>query len=195
MAKKQTPKGPVKADLTFSNDYGKDNDGTHDVKITKTIAGNQAVKSQNFHFQVKVTAKDGAAEKYLVKYSKNGKTETTDMLQSGVQKEYEMTNEGYVLVYGLSEGDVVDVKEKEANSDGYTTTIQANTTQFGSNLIKNEATGTLQTSVKKDGAIIGYLNEKNGVIPTGVMATAGPSLILVLAATGLGVAFFRKKAE
>lgn len=74
-----------------------------------------------------------------------------------------MTNEGYVLVYGLSEGDVVDVKEKEANSDGYTTTIQANTTQFGSNLIKNEATGTLQTSVKKDGAIIGYLNEKNGV--------------------------------
>ena len=130
-----------------------------------------------------------------MKYSKDGKTETTDMLQSGVQKEYEMTNEGYVLVYGLSEGDVVDVKEKEANSDGYTTTIQANTTQFGSNLIKNEATGTLQTSVKKDGAIIGYLNEKNGVIPTGVMATAGPSLILVLAATGLGVAFFRKKAE
>ena len=195
VAKKQTPKGPVKADLTFSNDYGKDNDGTHDVKITKTIAGNQAVKSQNFHFQVKVTAKDGAAEKYLVKYSKDGKTETTDMLQSGVQKEYEMTNEGYVLVYGLSEGDVVDVKEKEANSDGYTTTIQANTTQFGSNLIKNEATGTLQTSVKKDGAIIGYLNEKNGVIPTGVMTTAGPSLILVLAATGLGVAFFRKKAE
>ena len=153
------------------------------------------MKSQNVHFQVKVTAKDGAAEKYLVKYSKDGKTETTDALQSGVQKEYEMTNEGYVLVYGLSEGDAVDVKEKEANSDGYTTTIQANTTQFGSNLTKNEATGTLQTSVKKDGAIIGYLNEKNGVIPTGVMATAGPSLILVLAATGLGVAFFRKKAE
>ena len=195
VAKKQTPTGPVKADLTFSNDYGKDNDGTHDVKITKTIQGNQAVKSQNFHFQVEVTAKDGASEKYLVKYSKDGITETTDTLESGAQKEYVMTNKGYVLIYGLSEGDVVDAKEIEANGDGYTTTIEANAAQFGANLTKNAATGTIQTSVKKDGAIIGYLNEKTGVIPTGVMATAGPSLILVLAATGLGIAFFRKKAE
>ena len=54
----------TKADLIFTNDYGKDDDTTHDINIIKKVTGNMGETNKDFVFRVKV--KGTAGEWYKV---------------------------------------------------------------------------------------------------------------------------------
>lgn len=90
---------------------------------------------------------------------------------------------GSITIYGLTESDKYTVTETDANKDGYTTTIDGETT----------ATGTKTGTTKEDGTVVQYVNEKDAAVVTGVAKKYTPYVLLVGAAGAFGSVFFRRK--
>lgn len=175
--------------LTFTNDYGKDNDGTHDLTIRKLVAGNQGNKTHPFSFTVKI---DGAAgEKYKVAYG-----DETDVIASGETKEFTLAHDATFVIYGLSESDTYTITEKNNDGDltGYETTVSkqnviSSSADSGEGVL--EQTGT----VNADEATVNYTNTKNVTTPTGIAMTFAPYALMVVFAGVFAVMFLRKKRE
>lgn len=176
-------KNGAKTGLAFTNDYGKDNDGTHDLKVTKTIQGNQAVIDQKFDFTVQINGTAGEWYKVVVKENSNTAGTESKIVSGAEAVTYQITNGGSIEIYGLSDDDTYTVVETAANEDGYTTTIDSSATKDG------KATGV----VTKDGTVISYVNEKNAVTPTGVIMTIAPYVLIVAVAGVLAVLFLRRR--
>ncbi len=172
-----------KTDLAFTNDYGKDNDGTHDLKVTKTIQGNQAVIDQKFDFTVQINGTAGEWYKVVVKENSTAAGTESKIVSGAEAVTYQITNGGSIQIYGLSDDDTYTVVETAANEDGYTTTIGGSATKDG------KATGV----VTEDSTVISYVNEKNAVTPTGVIMTVAPYVLIVAVAGVLAVLFLRRR--
>lgn len=181
-------KGTTKADLVFTNDYGKTNDTTHDVTITKKVKGEFANFSDTFSFKISVTGVTG--EKYKIVYSKTGAA--ADATEISVVSGGDTTiagigNKGYVRIYGLTNNDQYTVEELEANTNGYvTTTSETGSVQTGK--IENK-------KVTADGTQATIFNTQNAVSPTGVAMTVAPYILMVAVAGIFAILFFRRRHE
>lgn len=178
-------KNGAKVALDFTNDYGagENNDSTHDVTIKKSIEGDQADLNATFTFTVAVNGATG--EKYKVVVTKDGVTTTTSV-ESG--KSIDVTGIGHndtITIYGLTEGDTYTVTEKEANEDGYVTTVDNST----------EKTGEVTGSATADKTEHTVHNTKNAVTPTGIVMSIAPYILLVALAGVLAVLFLRRRRE
>lgn len=189
-------------EIVFNNNYGgKDHeDEITSLKVKKEIEGNQAEKDDTFTVSIKVTDEDASGEKYrVVKYGADGNTialpEGEDNLISGTPGSYTLTDDEYIMVYGLSENDEYTVKEVQANEDGYTTKY-----------FSDEAKGTgTEMEVNKDGEVGGKANKSDKVViienrreattPTGIVTTFAPYVLMLGAAGAAGGMFLRKKKE
>ena len=120
-----------KGDLEFINDYGAENDTTHDVTIKKTITGNQGVKNKSFEFKVAVNGGQGELYKVVVKKNANAQALTEYITSNEAETSYQISDTGSITIYGLTESDKYTVTETDANKDGYTTTIDGETTATG----------------------------------------------------------------
>ena len=172
-----------KGDLEFINDYGAENDTTHDVTIKKTITGNQGVKNKSFEFKVAVNGGQGELYKVVVKKNANAQALTEYITSNEAETSYQISDTGSITIYGLTESDKYTVTETDANKDGYTTTIDGETT----------ATGTKTGTTKEDGTVVQYVNEKDAAVVTGVANKYTPYVLLVGAAGAFGSVFFRRK--
>ena len=171
-----------KGDLEFINDYGAENDTTHDVTIKKTITGNQGVKNKSFEFKVAVNGGQGELYKVVVKKNANAQALTEYITSNEAETSYQISDTGSITIYGLTESDKYTVTETDANKDGYTTTIDGETT----------ATGTKTGTTKEDGTVVQYVNEKDAAVVTGVAKKYTPYVLLVGAAGAFGSVFFRR---
>ena len=172
----------AKADLAFTNDYGKTNDTTHDVTVTKKVEGSLANMSDTFSFDVKV---DGASgEAYKVVYT-NGEAEHTTVVTSGSTTTVSgIGDKDTITIYGLSANDTYTVTEKDGVSRGYTVTDSV-----------GENDGVVSGKVPADGTAATITNTKNGSAPTGIVMNVAPyALLVVVAAAGCFV-FLRKRRE
>lgn len=172
-------KGETKCDLVFTNDYGKTCDTTHDVIITKKIAGNAAYNQDKFDFAVSVDGAEGEWYQVIVKESADSE-ETEYHLVSGADPvTYAIGDGGSIHIYGLSASDVYTVNEADYSGDGYVTT-------------NGENSGTLT----QDGTSITVTNTKNNTVPTGVARMVTPFAAMVAAALcGLFFLFKRRSRE
>ncbi len=190
-----TEEGTKIADIT--NDYGKNNDTTHDLTITKAITGNAGELTKNFTFVITVTP-DEANEQFEV-YDETGGTST--LLETLGGDDYtvtysNMTNASKLHIYGLTEGDKITVQESEAGANGYTTTY--NITSTGN--INTTLSGTLESAndlatvyADADNAVITVTNHRDNVTPTGVAMDVAPYALMLALAGGAAVTFFRKR--
>ena len=169
-----------KTDLAFTNDYGKDNNTTHDVTITKNITGTMADLRDKFTFTVKVTGADG--EQYKVETTGSTTNENV-YLTSGKSETFTLGNGDTIHIYGLSENDTYEVTEDAANQNGYTTTINKDKTDDG------KISGMLTT----DGTQITYENNKAGEIATGIIMNIAPYIVLVAFAAVAALFFLRRR--
>ena len=181
-------KGTTKADLIFTNDYGKTNNTTHDVTITKNIKGEFANLSDTFSFKISVTGATG--EKYKIVYSKTGaaadETEIS-VVSGGDTTIVGIGNKGYLRIYGLTNNDQYTVEELEANTNGYvTTTSETGSVQTGK--IENK-------KVTADGTQATIFNTKNAVSPTGVAMTVAPYILMIAVAGIFAILFLRRRHE
>lgn len=175
--------------LTFTNDYGKDNDGTHDLTIKKLVAGNQGDKTHPFSFSVRI---DGAAgEKYKFVYG-----DTTGVIASEETKEFTLAHDDTFVIYGLSENDAYTITEKDNEGDltGYVTTVSRNDV-ISESAMGGEGVLEQIGTVSADAATVDYTNSKNVTTPTGIAMTFAPYAVMVVFAGVFAVMFLRKKRE
>lgn len=178
----------AKSDLTFTNDYGKNNNGTHDVKVTKVIAGTLGDKEHDtFSFTVKVNGAEG--EVYKVVYT-NDAVEHTTYVVSGDDNAITVPGVGdqdYIQIFGLSENDTYTVTENDVTNgktnDGYTVTDSD----------KSTAAGTVSGKVTVDGTTATITNTKDASTPTGIMMDIAPYAVLVVIAAAGCFIFLRKR--
>lgn len=162
-----------KSDFSFTNTYN-----TNNVTVKKVITGNQANLSGEWEFEITVSGQAG--EKFAT--SKEGV-----VLETGVPATIKLGNNQTITIYGLSASDTYTVKEVEANTDGYVTTING------------EATDNGKTSGNAAAADVSieYKNEKNIATPGGVIMTIAPYALMVVLAGAFAVVFLtrRNRAE
>lgn len=172
-----TPVAPGKADLIFTNDYGKDNDGTHDLTIKKLVTGNMREENKEFQFDVTV---NGAPDEYYQVYVKVNGTARVDevKLKSGEKQTFTISHTGTIQIYGLSEEDECTVTEHDYSNAGYTTSY--------SGIHENR-------TITADGTILEVTNTRNAPSPTGVALSVAPYALMVALAGGLAFFFRRRK--
>lgn len=192
----------TKADIIFKNNYGKDttnpdpdpdpnpdpdpDDSTHDITITKVIAGNMAKLDDTF--KVDVTVNGAANEKYLVEVG-----DTKSLMTSGTAQTFDVTNNTTIKVHGLTNSDQVTIKEKD-NSDGYVATYSSKVGETTKNDY-TAAAGISGLEVTADGSTATITNTKNTSTPTGIILTYAPYILMIALAGAMAFFFLRRRNE
>lgn len=170
-----------KKDLVFTNDYGKDNNGTHDVIVTKNLEGNLANMSDTFSFDVSVAGNEG--EVYKVVYTQNKASATTFVTSGDTITLSGIGDEDTIHIYGLSANDTYTVTEKDGTTKGYTVTDSDS----------ESADGTVSGKVTVDGTTATITNTKSASTPTGIVMDVAPYVLLVVVAAAGCLVFLRKR--
>ena len=176
-----TLNGEKQSNIVFTNDYGKDNDTTHDVTVNKIVTGSFANMSDTFSFDVSVSGTAGEA--YKVVYTNGGDVQDATFVTSGDTITVDgIGDDDTITIYGLASDDTYTVKEKDAKGYEVTDTVGAND-------------GEVSGKVTTDGATATITNTKDGSAPTGIVMDIAPyALLVVVAAAGCFV-FMRKRRE
>ncbi len=189
VASVKTIKGEtVKTDLGFENNYGAEgNDSTHDIVIKKIITGNQAKKDDTF--TVTVTVNGASGEMYKVVFNEGKAGERTESITSGTPKDFTVTNDTTIHIYGLTEGDTVTVVEQD-NTLGYSASYSVVKDKNGT--ATTTKTINQGVNVTSDESKAEVTNTKSITSPTGIVMNYGPYMLMV-AFAGLMAAFFLRK--
>lgn len=169
----------AKAALTFTNDYGKTNDTTHDVTVEKVVTGDMANMSDTFTFSVSV--KGDAGEVYKVVYTQNS-----------VQKIDFVTSDDTITLDGIGNGDTIHIYGLSA-TDTYTVTETDNQGYTVSDDDTDSAAGTVDGTVAADNSQHTITNTKDAATPTGIIMSVAPYALLVVLAAGACVVFLRRR--
>lgn len=181
----------AKSDLTFTNDYGKVNDTTHDVTVTKTVAGNQGdQKNDEFNFNVDVNGANGEAYKVVVDYDSTttnaDKDQTLAITSNADPVTVTIKHNGKITIYGLSATDTYTIEETTgADEAGYTV----------DNNKSNDKTGKVTGQTTSDGESYIVTNTKTATTPTGIVMNVAPYVLLVVVAAAGCFVFLRKRRE
>lgn len=165
-------KGEQVKNGAFVNNYD-----TYTLKVGKHIAGTAANLGAKFHITVKITGATGE------KYTTNKDVELEANSETGYT--FELGQDEYVEIYGLSKGDSYIVTEEESGKDGYETSGEVT------------AAKTMESSMKNGVATVTVNNVKDAASPTGVIMTIAPYALMVVLAGAFAVVFLsrRNRAE
>ncbi|MGP1505744.1 MAG: DUF7601 domain-containing protein [Eggerthia catenaformis] len=155
----------------FTNTYKRGIDGVNELTVKKSVKGNIADYSKKFKFTIRIDGAEG--EMYAIYQGNEKKGE----VQSKSSTTFELADNESFTITGLSKSDKYTITEDDYSSDGYTTTDRVNT-------------GTVVNQNKE----IIVINEKNSDIPTGIIMTYLP-YILLAAAAGVIFAVFNKRRD
>lgn len=189
----------------WTNDYGKDNELIHSVTVTKSVLGSQGNKSKPFKFTVSVTSAQGKNERYKVGYKVKDSDATEQVTyvdnftntakDAKTTVDIEISDTGYIKIYGLSKDDTYKVEEADYSDDGYVTTVDAGTD------VNRVVTGTIGTGVEEGKPLADksatVKNTKNTATPGGVIMTIAPYALMLVVAGAFAVVFLsrRNRAE
>lgn len=155
-------------DTEDTTDDGTNTYTTNPVKVTKKIAGTGADMAKEFEFTIIVTGAEG--ETYLT-------SDPNVKLTTGVATTVKLGHEKSIEVYGLSPADKYEISEKAEN---YT---QSNS--------GDPLTGAIGTEAKD----ITVTNTLDANVPTGVIETIAPFAVMIIAALGFALVYFRKRQD
>ena len=173
-------------DSCFINDYGEENDTTHDLTITKKVTGTMGDHNKEFTFNVKVTGATGECYYVLVKED-SSTTAVASKITSGTAAAYKIKDTGSIQIYGLTESDNVNVTEADPG-DGYTVTSSTTATKL------TASGATVSGNVVADATTATVTNDK-GSTPTGLVFNYGPYVLMIALAGAMAFFFLRKRNE
>lgn len=163
-----------------------------DLKITKTITGNQANLSDTFTFTINV----GSTSNTSVRYTTTGVTNNVenqavttgqDITISGV------TNNSTITLTGLTANDTVKVTESDAKDGGYKANVTGGLTLNGADVDSGAATGT--ATVTAGISDIEWENSRTADIPTGLIENIAPFVLAIAAAGIVFFVYFKRDKE
>ena len=173
---------------------------TGSLTFNKTVTGNQGSHDQYFKFSISIPANTGAkftvtgqdkapvanaATTYTVDEMTTANN-IDDLTSTGttITHDFYLQHGNSVVISGIPVGTEYTITETAA--DGYTTTIKVD------GETADAATGT----VKEGGSNVEFTNNKEGVIPTGVILDSAPFILIIgLAAAALIFTAARKKVR
>ena len=170
---------------------------TFPLTFRKEVTGNQASRDKYFEFTVKLNnVADGT--KYTVDITNaeaspvaNSATTYSSMANP---TELTATANGVEQTFYLQHGQEITIKGI-GNGTGYTVTEKAEDYTSSTALAKEGFTDATEGTVSKE-IKTGYLNTKNGVIPTGVILDSAPFILIIgLAAAALIFTAARKRVR
>lgn len=162
---------------------------TTSLTVKKIVTGNAGDRDHEFEFTLELIPNAEFKEGKTVTFTKKGKDQTeTDVVATiGKETKFTLKNGESLTLDKLPIG--ISYKVNETKVDGYTTTAQL-----------QEATKTateykLDAERKSDDTadIITVTNNKEGIIPTGVVNTIAPFAALAIVAIGGSLYFVKRK--
>lgn len=202
------PEGTTKSDK-YINVYE-----TYDLTAGKQVTGNQGSKDKYFKFTIKVEGdeikKNNLYTVETVGYDTNPSTTASttyttltqpvdedgtatnglqvkgSSLKAGV--EVYLKHNQYIKIDGLPKGATYTVTEE---AEDYTSTgsSTSKTVSYGSISATNDTTGTINAD-----RVTGFVNDKGGIIPTGILLSATPWIIIGVVVVA-GIAFFAVRSK
>ena len=177
----------------------KEDDTTHDVVIKKKVVNPFTQNNGSFKFKVKVTSQNSSNE-WFKTATVNGTTEEiVAPIKPGQDREFVVTNDKGIHIWGLTEHDLIEVTEEDGET--YTMTVAA-VKDKESYITLNPIAQTspvnpyyTNLNVLKDDAAVDITNTKKGVTPTGIVMNVAPYAMMLAVAGGLGVVFVNRKKE
>ena len=171
------------------------NDTTHDVTVKKRIKGGFANTSRSFNFAVTVESQDSKNERYKVEVlDKNGAVTETTFVDDRQGKNFSVSQDSGLRIYGLTKNDLVKVHETDGDDYVMTVSPEKDNT-FIKNIVKPNNNFKTQFNVVKDKANFDVINTKEATTPTGIVMNVAPYAMMLAVAGGLGVVFMNRKKE
>lgn len=165
----------------FTNDYGANNNTTHDITVTKQVDGSMGEHDKLFKFKVSVNGDAGEWYKVLVKEKADSVATEYTIVSKAQPVEYSIKDTGSIQIFGLTSNDTYKVEEENYEANGYETKVGNNVTRI--------ATG----EVTADGTQVTVTNTKDAKAPTGIVLNYGPYILMIALAGSMAVFFLRKK--
>lgn len=171
----------------------------YDLTLSKTVAGNQGSKDKYFLFTVTVTGIAGdqytvdltgadatVAENAATKADYVGKT-NPDVVSSGTAAQFYLQHGQSIVIRGLPKGAAYTITE---TAEDYTASYKVDTVDA----VESASCTSGEGGVTAD-TTVAFTNTRVGTVPTGILLTVIPGVVIVaVAAVGL-VLFGRKKRE
>jgi sortase B signal domain, QVPTGV class len=171
------------------------NDTTHDVTVKKRIKGGFADTSRTFNFAVTVESQDAKGERYKVEVlDKAGAVTETTFVDDRQGKNFSVSQDSGLRIYGLTKNDLVKVHETDG-ADYVMTVSPDKDNSFIKNIVKPDNNFKTQFNVLKDEAKFDVINTKEATTPTGIVMNVAPYAMMLAVAGGLGVVFMNRKKE
>lgn len=145
---------------------------TNDLTLAKTVTGNQGDRNKYFAFTVNITGAV-AGTVYTVdlpdseNYDENPTTLTAT--EGSVEETYYLKHGQSIVIQGLTSETKYTITEDDYSTDGYKT------------INSDDKTGELTTGLKTMPAAdhtVTFTNNKDGVIPTGILLETTPYLVM-----------------
>ncbi|MGP6451434.1 QVPTGV class sortase B protein-sorting domain-containing protein [Streptococcus dysgalactiae subsp. equisimilis] len=165
---------------------------TTTLTIHKIVTGNAGDRERDFDFTLKLLANEQFAKGQKVTLTKQSKGEkpgaTTSVIATiGEETKFKLKDGESVVLDKLPIG--ISYKVNETKVDGYTTTAQLLEATKEANEYELD---TEQTS-DETADVIEVTNNKEGIIPTGVVNTIAPFAALAIVAIGGSLYFVKRK--
>lgn len=160
---------------------------TYDLEFEKSITGNQADKNKKFTFTLEIEGANPG--QYAIEVV------GTDVIIEGsgvTDGKITVGSDGkYTGTFSLTDGDSVKVLDLPKGST-YTVTENAEDYSSSSDSFTDATTGTITKDIET-----GFVNDRSGITPTGVIITVAPFVIgiLVFGAIMLYMVSKRRRAE
>lgn len=187
----------------FTNSYD-----TSDIIIGKKVSGNQASRNKYFEFTVNITGAvpgtvydvdlsnaDATTQSNAATITANeGKTNPATLTVGAdgtVTQKFYLAHNQSIMIQGVAKGSKYKVTE---NAEDYkSTSFDAIGADVADRVSEAPADATSGTVASKD-IYTGYLNTRNGVIPTGVIMTVAPfAAVTLLGGAGAVTMVMKKK--
>lgn len=186
---------------------------SHDIELSKTVTGNQGSKDKYFEFEVAITNAGNSTKIMVDLTGADASLDKTKTINSSITAEtnpasittdasgavtqtFYLTHGQKIKLQGLPDGAAYTITEK--NASDYTAAMTATEAVNGTNTTApNTATAYVvsDTAIKAD-TTIGYTNNKEGTIPTGViLSVAGPAVIGIIVVGALVFVNVKRKKE
>lgn len=178
--------GTDKVEPNFENTLAQE-----DLKITKTITGNQANLSDTFTFTINV----GSTSNTSVRYSTTGVTNNVENRAVTTGENITIagvTNNSTITLTGLTANDTVTITESDPADKGYVANVSGGATLNGGNVDEGAKTETTVTAGIAD---IAWENSRTAEIPTGLIENIAPFILAIAAAGIVFFVYFKRDKE
>lgn len=171
-----------KVPVRFENAYD-----TEDLTITKEVTGSSGETKKEFHFEITINESNcltGGTILVGKKHTQESHSEDVN-IKVGEKTEFALKDGESLVLMNLPKETKYILTEKEANANGYITTVNPKITT------KDDDNGNF--TVKDGSNAVTFINDRDTITPTGILLNVAPYAAAVILAAFAAIFLLAKK--